>query len=439
MLVCRYWSDVAINTPVLWSNIAVGTHDSLGKAIRKLKRSKSAPLDITINFGPRADQSSGVTESVIHAMDLFRPALWRTRSFRLSVPSRPQARAALMRCQENAPLLEVLSIRIHHSLPEDNHSNPPLHLFNGHTPRLISCSFTSFNFGWDLKVVSHLRVLNLGGYWNGFSPSVDTLLDILRQSPELEEFALRNLSEVDPEACSAFEQRSYSKSLQLPRLKKASFYNVGVIRTRMILSQVSFPALESLELCNLDDLTPLLGLLRQQTLTFLPLRHLRIESGFFNELKFVDLLRRLPSLSTLELIDVEDVSSNLLKALSTPPVNQPWICAKLETLNLDGCTNLEWDSLRTFVEARLPSHSPTHPRQPPSSSRPVFASAAAQAHARSRAQTPPPPHGAPLRLRSIDVTRCHQISKEGAQWLRMYVADVRCEPAKGVWGELVLP
>ena len=39
----------------------------------------------------------------------------------------------------------------------------------------------------------------------------------------------------------------------------------------------------------------------------------------------------------------------------------------------------------------------------------------------------------PQRLRSIDLTRCHQISKEMVQWLRMYVAEVKCDTAKGVW------
>jgi hypothetical protein len=44
-------------------------------------RSKSCPLNITINFSPR-EEHSGVTENIIHAMDLVRPALWRTKSFR---------------------------------------------------------------------------------------------------------------------------------------------------------------------------------------------------------------------------------------------------------------------------------------------------------------------------------------------------------------------
>lgn len=311
MLVCRYWADVAINTPVLWSTIAVSTHDSLEKARRKLERSKSCPLDITVNFGPRQEQSGGVTESVIHAMDLVSPALWRTKSFRLSVPNRPQAHAALLRCREDAPLLEIFSIQIFHSMQDDHYSHPPLPLFNGHTPRLRSCSFTSFNFGWDVRMVSRLRILKLGGYWNGFSPSVTTLLRILGGCPELEELALRNLSDADTcddEACPA-------KIIPLPRLVKVSFYYAGITRVRLLLDHISFPALQTLELCYLDDISPLLERLRQQSLTSFPLRCLRVESSFFNELKFANLLTRLPSLVSLQFVDCEDVTSNFLKVL----------------------------------------------------------------------------------------------------------------------------
>ena len=47
--------------------------------------------------------------------------------------------------------------------------------------------------------------------------------------------------------------------------------------------------------------------------------------------------------------------------------------------------------------------------------------------------------GRPVRLESVDLTRCHQISKEMVQWLRMYVAEVKCEAVKSVWGEPELP
>jgi hypothetical protein len=317
MLVCRFWRDVAINTPELWATICVSPHDSLEKARRRLARSKSVPLDITVNFSPRVENATGVMENIVRAMDLVRPALWRARSFRLSVPNRPQAHAALLRCKEDAPLLETLSICIFHSMQEGHSSSPCLPLFNGHTPRLRSCSFTSFNFGWDRRLLSGLRVLQLGGYWNGFSPSVDKLLDVLRGCPNLEELALRNMSDVDPDASIPLDQQFTATTVvKLPRLTKASFSYAGNMRIRMLLSQISFPALESLDFCYLDNLTPVLENLRQQSLTSLPLRHLHIESSFFNEPKFVSLLKRLMSLTTLELIDVEDVSCFLLKVSS---------------------------------------------------------------------------------------------------------------------------
>jgi len=446
MLVCRDWAEVALNTPVLWARISVSPHDSLEKARRKLERSKSCPVDITVNFGPRFEYAGSITGLIIHAMDLIRPALWRTKSFNLSVPNRPQAHAALLRCQEDAPLLETLSIQIFHSMQDDHYSTPPLPLFNGHTPRLQSCSFTSFNFGWDHRLVSRLRVLKLGGYFNAFTPSANTLIEILRRCPDLEELALRNLSSVDSEVCDPRfrepDSRPPYKSVHLRKLTKVSLYYAGIALARQIMSQITFPNLEALEMSYLENVTPILHLLYTQALTRLPLRHLRIETCLFNELKFVNLLRRLPSLITLELVDVEDLSSNLLKGLSS---SQPWVCPRLESLTVDGCTALDWDSLRTFVESRLPAnpHAYTKFHSTPMSISST-ASAAAAAYVRSRAlhtyhNAHPSVIQGPQRLRAIDVTRCNQISKEMVQWLRMYVANVKCEPAKDIWGEPALP
>lgn len=128
--------------------------------------------------------------------------------------------------------------------------------------------------------------------------------------------------------------------------------------------------------------------------------------------------------------------------LSAPPVAHPWVCPKLERLNFDGCTALEWDALRGLVESRLsgrPSQlsSASAAAAAPRSSFVSTASASAHIHALSLSR-PATPMMQPRRLLSIDVTRCHQISKEMVQWLKMYVRDVRCEPAKGIWGEVIL-
>ncbi|KZT11910.1 uncharacterized protein LAESUDRAFT_733836 [Laetiporus sulphureus 93-53] len=463
MLVSRGWRDVALHTPGLWSRIAVGTRHSLDRARLRLERSKSVPLHVCIDFSPRMEYGSVTTESIVHAMDQLRSSIWRWKTFHLIVPNCSHAHATLTRCREQAPALEMLSVRIRHSMQEDRYSTLPFPLFNGRTPRLRSCSFTSFHFNWDLKITSKLRVLKLGGYWNGFAPSVDRILDILRACPQLEELALRNMSDIeaDPTSIASIGTTDHdcvgdTKMVHLPRLTKASFYYSGNNRTRAILSFLSFPTLERMELCFLDNVSPMVEQLRRQSQTRLPLRHLRIEASYFNELKLLRVLRRLPALTTLEFVDVEDVSSNFLKNLATPASTHTWTCPKLTHLCLEGCTSLDWESLRSFVESRLPAQPRALPCQAglhttSSSSRSWKATSsasasayAAHAHTLSRIPAMHPVPGTmntvgwPHRLASINLTRCHQISKEMVQWLRLYVAEVKCETTKGIWGEVMM-
>ncbi|KAI0291442.1 hypothetical protein BC826DRAFT_480661 [Russula brevipes] len=56
-------------------------------------------------------------------------------------------------------------------------------------------------------------------------------------------------------------------------------------------------------------------------------------------------------------------SSSRRQSLSAPTATTTWICPKLEVMGLDGCTALDWDPLRSFVESRLPAHVRTYPRQ----------------------------------------------------------------------------
>ncbi|KAF8195448.1 hypothetical protein BJ912DRAFT_1056694 [Pholiota molesta] len=419
MLVCRYWAEVALNTPMLWAKISVSPHDSLEKARRRILRSKSCPLDVIVNFGPRVDYLQSINEQIMHAMDLFRPSLWRTKSFSLTVPNRHHAYLALHQFQEDAPMLESLSVNVHHSMQDDHYSKPIM------------------PYSTDARRGSVHALLR--GYFNSFTPSATTLLDILRQCPELEELALRNMSDVDSNPCAMVVvddmDAPISNKIHLPRLKKMSFYYSGIAHTREIMSHISFPNLESLELAYLENATPLLHLLYVQALTRLPLKSLRIETCLFNEMKFVNLIRKLPSLITLELVDVEDLTYITFKALSS---SQPWACSRLENVTLDGCTSFDWDSLRAFVESRLPADPHAYKRYHTSvASLSSSASAAAANYARMKSRQNG--HAAllagPHRIEMVDVRRCNQISKEMVQWLRMYVASVMCEPGKGVWGE----
>ena len=289
-------------------------------------RSKSCPLDITINFGPRLEytNSYSIDDQVYSAVDLFRPVLWRIQSFSLTVPNRPQAYTALLRCQEDAPILQNLTIHVYHAMQDDIYAKPHFPLFNGCTPSLQTCSLASFNFGWDSKLMTGLSVLKLGGYFNSFAPSPYALLEVLRQCPGLEELSLKNMSDIDTNSCDfpmAEDDVPVTSKIHLPRLKTASFYYSGLDHTREIMNHVLFPNLESLELAYLENVNPLLQELYAQALTRLPLKKLRIESCLFGEVKFVNLLRKLPSLVSLQLVDIEDASYITLKVYQSLSVS----------------------------------------------------------------------------------------------------------------------
>jgi hypothetical protein len=309
MLVSRYWHDIAINSPILWSKIRIGNHNSVEKAARMLERSKSVPLDISIDFNDRYNRRGSISDVLTRTMNLLAPSVRRWKFFHLSVPNRLQANTALSYCTSKAPMLRVFIVQVFHSMQEDVVSQPPDSLFGGYTPVLETCSLRSFHLGWEHSILRNLQVIKFEGYWNGWDPSPATILGILRACPGVRELALRNLSDVS-------ESRTTSSSadlIRLPHLTKISLYYSGFNRTLSVLDRISFPALERIDIGYLDDAGQFFDILHRQSLTALPLRHLRMESVYFKEAKLVRLLQRLPNLHTLELVDAEDLSIELVK------------------------------------------------------------------------------------------------------------------------------
>ncbi|GJJ15551.1 hypothetical protein Clacol_009829 [Clathrus columnatus] len=509
MLVCKQWRDVCLCTPELWSRIFISPNepDSLERARRRVIRSKVVPLDIVLDFSPRSSfgaqasqisyaskqhlqshfpQSQPVTPDYLlkSALVLLRPTIQRWRTFTLLVPYRPQATAALQMCTSPAPLLEKLSIQV---------TNPMLHAssvdwgagastkglipFRGITPRLQSCSITSF---WcerqapsdELRPLAtassspqllsppqiwtrmvfpgvnpSLRKLSLVGFWNDFAPDSTEMIQLLRQCPLLEELHIRNMSDIDGNGNDAdFESpNNGSLSISMRYLRTLTFYYSGVTRTCALLQHIHLPSLTYLELSFLDNITSCLKYLKDQAP---PLQSLRIEASLFNELKLMRLLRQIPTIINLELVDVEDVSAHLLKGMSSPVQLNEWILPSLSTLNLEGCTSVEWDDLKNLVESRLPSSSASSAARTMSTTSSSYALYTQSRHtssasqfartltqtpyiSQSRAHYPPmihqPPSLTPCKIAKLDLTRCSQISRERIQWLRMYVSEVACK------------
>lgn len=311
MLVSRYWHDIAINSPILWSKIRIGNHNSVEKAARMLERSKSVPLDITIDFNDRYNREGSISDVLTRAMNLLAPSIRRWKSFHLSVPNRLQANTALSYCVSEASVLRVFTVHVFHSMQEDVVSQPPNSLFGGSTPVLEACSLKSFHLGWGHNILKNLQVIKFDGYWNGSDPSPATILGILRACSEVRELTLRNLSDVSESRTTS--SSSTADLIRLPRLTKISLYYSGFNRTLSVLDKISFPALERIDIGYLDDAGQFFDILHRQSLSSLPLQHLRVESVYFSEAKLVRLVQRLPGLHTLDLVDVEDLSSDVLK------------------------------------------------------------------------------------------------------------------------------
>ena len=311
MLVSRYWYDIAINSPTLWSKIRIGNHNSVEKAARMLARSKSVPLDISIDFNDRYNRQGSISDVLTRAMNLLAPSIRRWKSFHLSVPNRLQANTALSHCVSEAHILRVFTVHVFHSMQEDVVSQPPNSLFGGYTPVLQTCSLKSFHLGWDHSILRNLQVVKFDGYWNGSDPSTATILGILRACPGVRELTLRNLSDVSESRTTS--SISSAGLIHLPRLTKITLYYSGFNRTLSVLDRISFPALERIDIGYLDDAGQFFDILHRQSLSALPLQHLRVESVYFSEAKLVRLLQRLPSLHTLDLVDVEDLPPDVLK------------------------------------------------------------------------------------------------------------------------------
>lgn len=420
---------------------------SLSRARQRLIRSKSSPLDITVRFAENVlTQTHSQPEPQAHgplppspeqlllkAMDIVLPSLWRARCLTLLVPSKALAYRALARCsRESAPVMETLVVKVVRGMWDGGDwelsmregggttgTGVAMPMFNNDTPMLRCVSFSSLNIGWDLgkrssstasssmaqslappsgpspQIMQNLRHLSLSGYFNAGSPSVDSLLSVLRTCPELQTLELRNMSDVDIEGCHSpfsdnedyfgsgsgsgsssaypsfastfdgglsgsspgpsgrydFLSHLPPRSVHLPRLTKLVFNNSGIVRTLLLMHQLTYPSLRSLELSFLQNITPVLDALYETSLTRLPLRVLRVESSWFDIARMGALLRRLNGLRELVFVDVEDMGVGLMKTLSS---TRPWVLPNLSSLTLDSCTAFTWDALRTLVESRLP-------------------------------------------------------------------------------------
>ena len=167
--VCRFWRQVAINAPELWTEITMKNPEAVEAF---LERSGAVPLNVDLHLGPGTEPPCGILEAVA-------PHSHRFRRFSIFAP--PEAHYDPFAAFTGpAPLLERLEI----NYPVDS---PPRSLFGGQTPRLrelvISACGLWLQHQFGNLTSLHIKLCDFVLPRLGFLP----FFDMLRHCPVLEE------------------------------------------------------------------------------------------------------------------------------------------------------------------------------------------------------------------------------------------------------------
>ncbi|KAH6917602.1 hypothetical protein BKA70DRAFT_1252653 [Coprinopsis sp. MPI-PUGE-AT-0042] len=236
--VCRFWHEVALGYPVLWSNIAV-ENDCTAWVPIMLERSVEVPLDL--------DLRRGWTRNEVRVVEALAPHLARVRTFRVHtnvyVPVGGGIKALIMGMTRPAPLLEKLTL-----IESPGHISPPLKILPfdflaGIAPRLRSLTFITWKLSsWNSPLLGRtLTDLNLS--FKDVKPPAIQVLDALERMVNLETLWLRvPLPDCDPPSAVQLHK------VKLCRLRKLSLSSVTMGQIVWLLQHVSIPVSATLEL-----------------------------------------------------------------------------------------------------------------------------------------------------------------------------------------------
>ncbi|KZO96919.1 hypothetical protein CALVIDRAFT_598047 [Calocera viscosa TUFC12733] len=348
--VCKHFRKVALGTPFLWTSVVIDADCNWEHIRLHFSLSNNLPLDVSIHFDdfPRSLPRDAIGEALLDAMEVLQPALGRIRTFRLYVLTEALAYAALLRCRAPAPLLERFTVRVAEERCDLGDVPPLFRPFAGHTPRLAALTLQSIRFGGALPVTDTLRTFSLAGYGSNEGVPTSVLLAVLRACRKLELIRLENLEDLRDRPPNA-------SSILLPKLNRLVLASCGIHRAQYLLKILIVPRLETLELDNLGEITHVMRDFDTKA-EHLPLKHVRIETCLFNELRLMHLFMKWSGIETVELIDCEDVSDNLLRGLSAPPGSEKWILPHLKHMSLEACSSIHDADLVRFVSSRLQAH-----------------------------------------------------------------------------------
>lgn len=298
--VCKFWREVALGTPALWSDIdlEIGKHaaPSYRRASEYVSRSKGYPLSIFIEvieceeddesvYSEQSDYIPPVTNVQLREiLDLLLPHTNRWRKFKLVAEDYIYFHAILTRLSyaPPAPLLEYLEL---HNLEEDlepeylsfpypSHKTPFV-LFNNSVPKLQYVSLYGVHIDWhNTTFLKNLHHLELSYHSQDVRPSFNDFFTILRSCPGLRTLELcmsgpfgpphqwptflppppQDDHYHDPDIPASFttQPQVLDEHMILPRLHELKLSDQTPDDLAALFDRISMPALHTLEI-NFED------------------------------------------------------------------------------------------------------------------------------------------------------------------------------------------
>ncbi|KAI0263194.1 hypothetical protein BC834DRAFT_320865 [Gloeopeniophorella convolvens] len=202
--VCRHWRQVALDDASLWGKLD-GFQPSSRWITEMVVRSKGAPLDISFMETPSQQALSLFSQNFSRIRELALSAIW-TESAQKHVQN-------MLGCE--APTMERLIVGF---LGGSHHPRPnTLTFLKGHAPRLRELSLCNVALPWSSFPSSPLTLLTVVSLDKAAQKasaldSLDTLFDVMENSPSLDSLILRDCLPSTPSTAP------HTRTVNLPKL-----------------------------------------------------------------------------------------------------------------------------------------------------------------------------------------------------------------------------
>ncbi len=187
--VCQSWRLIAIETGLLWSRIAFdGSMLRFNQQICWIKRSKDTLLDIDIAARLfHHPPSCGTKLRAI--LDIITPEATRWYTFKVTGRLTSQAFVTLCEHLESVVPINLVSFTTSQLAPFEI-APMTLRPFAGDTPKLRDLTLKQVPWSLGSPIFNNLRHLVLDDHGSGTVLNAEAIYNLLRRSPELEEFML---------------------------------------------------------------------------------------------------------------------------------------------------------------------------------------------------------------------------------------------------------